>query len=160
MAWVRIPTMHSGPLQQILPPGRLFSSCSLCLLWCNTVGGKDCLFPWPYCWYCLLYTCWLTFPRTFSSAFVLIMISRLKTSYGFSGHASTSFAVTTLVFLFLRKNKGWLSMLFIWPLLFSFSRIYVGVHFPSDLLVGAFVGTLLAFGAYWFSKRLIVSGSR
>ncbi|MCX2719251.1 phosphatase PAP2 family protein [Lentiprolixibacter aurantiacus] len=74
----------------------------------------------------------------------------------FSGHASTSFAVTTLVFLFLRKNKGWLSLLFIWPLLFSFSRIYVGVHFPSDLLAGALVGTLLAFGAYWLCRRFIV----
>lgn len=74
----------------------------------------------------------------------------------FSGHASTSFAVTTLVFLFLRKNKAWLSLLFLWPLLFSFSRIYVGVHFPSDLLVGALVGTLLAFFTYWFSRRFIL----
>ncbi|MDX1314720.1 MAG: phosphatase PAP2 family protein, partial [Eudoraea sp.] len=74
----------------------------------------------------------------------------------FSGHASTSFAVTTLVFLYLRKNKGWLSLLFLWPLLFSFSRIYVGVHFPTDLLAGALVGTLLAFGTYWISRRFIV----
>jgi undecaprenyl-diphosphatase len=78
----------------------------------------------------------------------------------FSGHASTSFAVTTLVFLFLRRNKGLLSLLFLWPLLFSFSRIYVGVHFPTDILAGAFIGTLLALVAYWFSKRFIVPGSR
>jgi len=77
----------------------------------------------------------------------------------FSGHASTSFAVTTLVFLFLRRNKGWLSLLFLWPLLFSFSRIYVGVHFPTDILTGALVGTILAFVAYSFLKRLIVPGS-
>ncbi len=74
----------------------------------------------------------------------------------FSGHASTSFAVTTLVCLFLRKNKGLLSLLFLWPLIFSFSRIYVGVHFPTDLLVGAVVGTVLAFATYYFARRFIV----
>ena len=87
----------------------------------------------------------------------LIRILKYPQSFSFfSGHASTSFAVTTLVFLFLRKDKGWLSLLFLWPLIFSFSRIYVGVHFPSDLLVGAVVGTLLAFVTYWFSRRIII----
>ncbi|MBT8321377.1 MAG: phosphatase PAP2 family protein [Eudoraea sp.] len=91
----------------------------------------------------------------------LIRILKYPESFSFiSGHASTSFAVTTLVFLFLRKNKGWLSFLFLWPLFFSLSRIYVGVHFPSDLLAGALVGTLLAVATYWFSKRFIVPGLR
>lgn len=73
----------------------------------------------------------------------------------FSGHASTSFAVTTLVVLFLRKNRVWFSLLFLWPLLFSFSRIYVGVHFPLDLLVGALVGTILALLSYSIYNRFI-----
>ena len=73
----------------------------------------------------------------------------------FSGHASTSFAVTTLVVLFLRKNRAWFSLLFLWPLLFSFSRIYVGVHFPLDLLVGALVGTFLALLSYSIYNRFI-----
>ena len=87
----------------------------------------------------------------------LIRILKYPQSFSFfSGHASTSFAVTTLVFLFLRKNKGWLSLLFLWPILFSFSRIYVGVHFPTDLLVGALVGILLAFITFWFARRTII----
>ncbi len=87
----------------------------------------------------------------------IIRILKHPESYSFfSGHASTSFAVTTLVVLFLREKKYWLLLLFLWPLLFSFSRIYVGVHFPLDLLAGALVGTLLAVLFYWGYKAVRV----
>ncbi len=81
----------------------------------------------------------------------IIRILRSPTGYSFfSGHASSSFSITTLVFLFLRKHVKWTSIFYIWPLLFTTSRIYVGVHFPIDLIVGAFVGILSA----WFFYRL------
>ncbi len=72
----------------------------------------------------------------------------------FSGHASSSFAVTVLVFLLLRNKVKWAGIFFIWPLLFSFSRLYLGVHFPLDVLTGAFVGTLLAWLFFLGYKRL------
>jgi undecaprenyl-diphosphatase len=40
---------------------------------------------------------------------------------------------------------------FIWPILFAGSRIYVGVHYPSDIIVGALVGSVLALLGYWGS---------
>jgi undecaprenyl-diphosphatase len=43
---------------------------------------------------------------------------------------------------------------FIWPILFAGSRIYVGVHYPSDILVGAFVGSILAVLGYRCSAYL------
>ncbi len=92
----------------------------------------------------------------------LIRVLRQPESFSFfSGHASTSFAVTTLVVLFLRKNRAWFGVLFLWPLLFSVSRIYVGVHFPLDLIAGAIIGTLMAFAFYRGYKRFIApySGS-
>lgn len=62
----------------------------------------------------------------------------------FSGHASTSFGATVFVYLCLKSRFKYLGWIFIWPILFSLSRIFVGVHYPSDIIVGAFVGTILA----------------
>ena len=58
----------------------------------------------------------------------------------FSGHAATSFALSLFVYLQLRHRFPWLILLFIWPLMFASSRIYVGVHYPLDILVGSVVG--------------------
>ncbi|MCX2680405.1 phosphatase PAP2 family protein [Galbibacter sp. EGI 63066] len=70
----------------------------------------------------------------------------------FSGHASSSFALTTFVVLIIRKKYKWASLFYIWPLLFSFSRMYFGVHYPSDILAGAFVGVLIAVLYYKIVK--------
>ncbi len=79
----------------------------------------------------------------------LIRILKTPTNYSFfSGHASTSFSITVLVVLFLRKKLKYIYLLFLWPILFSLSRIYVGVHYPSDIVVGALVGTLIAIAFY------------
>lgn len=83
----------------------------------------------------------------------------LKSSKGFSffsGHASSSFSITTIIVLFLRKELKWVSVFYVWPVLFTLSRIYVGVHFPIDLIVGAVVGTLSALFFYWLHKKLIL----
>ncbi|GAB5400654.1 MAG: phosphatase PAP2 family protein [Aureisphaera sp.] len=66
----------------------------------------------------------------------------------FSGHASTSFAITTFLVLMIRSFNKWIYLAYLWPLLFCASRIYVGVHYPSDIMVGAFVGTTLAILSY------------
>ena len=73
----------------------------------------------------------------------------------FSGHAATSFSMTTLMVLFLRKRIKWIGLLYIWPLIFSFSRIYVGVHYPFDILTGIIVGILLAFLFYRSYNKFI-----
>ena len=75
----------------------------------------------------------------------------------FSGHASVSFAVTTFVVLALRKRFTWVYLFYVWPILFVMSRILVGVHYPADILVGALVGTLIAF-VFWkyVGRRLLV----
>ena len=79
----------------------------------------------------------------------LIRILKSPDGYSFfSGHSSSSFSITTSVFLFLRHRFKWSYVFFIWPLLFAMSRIYVGVHYPLDLLVGAAVGILFAFLFY------------
>ncbi|MEO1012600.1 MAG: phosphatase PAP2 family protein [Bacteroidota bacterium] len=87
----------------------------------------------------------------------LIRVLRRPASYSFfSGHASSSFSITTLVVLFLRDRLKWRWFFYIWPLLFASSRIYVGVHYPMDILVGALVGVGSAWLFYSLYVRLIV----
>jgi len=79
------------------------------------------------------------------------LIRELQSARGFSffsGHASSSFVITTMVVLFLRKKVKLIWVFYLWPLLFSFSRIYVGVHYPLDILTGTLFGVLSAFLFY------------
>ncbi len=91
----------------------------------------------------------------------IIRILKSPTDYSFfSGHASSSFSITTLVFLFLRKQVKWAFLFFLWPLLFCMSRIYVGVHFPIDIIAGSVVGILSGMLFYGLYNRFIAPGLR
>ena len=70
--------------------------------------------------------------------------------YGyFSGHASNSFAMATFfVVLFARHFKR-LRWLFVVAALVAYSRIYIGVHYPLDVISGTCFGTL---GGWLFTK--------
>lgn len=91
----------------------------------------------------------------------LIRILHDPTDYSFfSGHAASSFSITVLMLLFLwKKLKWWCILFFVWPLLFSISRIFVGVHYPIDIIVGAIVGILSALLFHFLYRRFIVPGS-
>jgi len=68
--------------------------------------------------------------------------------YGFiSSHAANSFGFATFCSLVFR-NKLFSCTIFLYALLNSYSRIYLGVHFISDVIAGAFVGTLIAVCIY------------
>ncbi len=70
--------------------------------------------------------------------------------FGFaSSHASTTFSVATYMFLIFRGKIQAMGWLFLWAGLISYTRIYLGVHYPSDILVGALVG--IASGLITFS---------
>lgn len=64
--------------------------------------------------------------------------------YGFvSSHSANAFGLLTFLFFLLPSKYKWLKIiLFCWALLVSYSRIYNGVHYPSDVIGGAIVGIL------------------
>lgn len=76
-----------------------------------------------------------------------------ETSFSFpSGHTSASFACATALTLSFGKKGAWS---FVLAALIALSRLYVGVHYPTDVLGGIVVGTLAAVGAYYLLKRFV-----
>lgn len=70
-------------------------------------------------------------------------------TYGFfSAHSANGFAFATLIFFYLRKKYKYIWLIFIWAGITAYSRIYVGVHYPSDIICGALYGSLLGFFIY------------
>ncbi len=90
----------------------------------------------------------------------LIRILQTPLNYSFfSGHAASSFVITTFVVLVLRRFTKWIYLAYIWPILFVSSRIFVGVHYPSDIFVGAVVGTSFAYVFYILCEKTLKSKS-
>ena len=73
--------------------------------------------------------------------------------YGFpSSHAANTFCAAVLIILLLRKP--WTRLMIVWALIVSYSRIYLGVHYPSDIAVGAALGSLCAGGSYVAFRKI------
>lgn len=71
----------------------------------------------------------------------------------FSAHAANSFAIASFFFLFLKNRIKYFGFfLLIWALFVAYSRIYIGVHFPLDVLTGIFIGSF--FG--WLFFKLFI----
>lgn len=70
----------------------------------------------------------------------------------FSGHASNSMATTTFIFFLFRKHFKYAFLLFLFPLIFAYSRIYLGLHFPGDILTGYLFGFIMGVSFYKLHK--------
>lgn len=81
---------------------------------------------------------------------VIRVVKSSKTFSFFSGHAINSMATTTFVFLVFRKFYKHAYLLFFFPLIFAYSRIYLGLHFPLDIITGYVFGALFAILFYKF----------
>jgi len=79
---------------------------------------------------------------------VHIVRNKCGGQYGFvSSHAANTFAVAFFLSK-LFKNRNFSIFIFIWATIVSYSRIYLGVHFPFDVLGGAILGGLIGYFVY------------
>jgi undecaprenyl-diphosphatase len=84
-------------------------------------------------------------------------------SYGFvSNHAANTFALASFL-SFLFYNKIFTYSVFLWAIIVSYSRIYLGVHYPGDILCGALLGVLCGGVVYYgytvFNKVMLKESS-
>ena len=77
--------------------------------------------------------------------------------FGFvSSHAANTFAVAAFLSPVLRNYRPWLGIvLYLWAFISSYSRIYLGFHYPGDILCGAILGILIGL-ILWRVFQLVV----
>lgn len=89
------------------------------------------------------------------SEFIHIVNGYRGGRYGFpSCHAANCFAVLTFLSLLIRNRMFTISML-IWALINCYSRMYLGVHYPGDLIAGAVLGYLCGLTMYAIVNKII-----
>ena len=90
----------------------------------------------------------------------LLRIVKTSKSFSFfSGHATNSMASTVFMFMILRKYYNHSYLLFLFPLIFAYSRIYLGLHFPTDILTGYVFGATMGFVCYKLYEKFVIRNS-
>jgi undecaprenyl-diphosphatase len=88
---------------------------------------------------------------------VRLLLPNCSVGYSFtSSHATNHFGFAAFVFVTLKPiiNK-WGYLFFLWAATISFSQVYVGVHYPLDILSGAILGLLIGYTTAYFFNRTI-----
>ncbi|WP_114752442.1 phosphatase PAP2 family protein [Pleomorphovibrio marinus] len=81
--------------------------------------------------------------------------------YGFaSSHASNTFALAMYLWLIGREKLPLFSWMFLWAAIISYTRVYLGVHYPADILVGAMVGMLAGLITYYAISFMMIKARR
>lgn len=87
----------------------------------------------------------------------IIRVVKTSPSFSFfSGHAANSMATAVLSFMILKRYYKHAYLLFLFPLIFAYSRIYLGLHFPGDILTGYAFGATFGFICYRLYRKYVL----
>lgn len=89
-------------------------------------------------------------PFTYVDGINLLIAKPIDASFP-SGHSSASMAAAISLFIY---NKKWGTVAVVVALLIAFSRLYLFVHFPTDVLCGLILGIIYAIGSYFIVKKV------
>jgi undecaprenyl-diphosphatase len=71
-----------------------------------------------------------------------------------SSHAANAFGVATFLWLAVSSKVRWIWVMFIWAVIFSYTRIYLGVHYPGDIIFGGLLGAAIGWVVWMLMRRL------
>ena len=92
--------------------------------------------------------------RPFVSHDAIKLIITAPKGYSFpSGHSGSSFAAATILSIYFKKGRY---LFFIFAFLIAFSRVYLGVHYFTDVLVGSVLGIIIALIVNLVYKKYII----
>ncbi len=92
--------------------------------------------------------------------YVIRVVKTSPTFSFFSGHAANSMATAVFSFMIMRKYYGHAYLVFLFPLIFAYSRIYLGLHFPGDIFTGYVFGATFGFICYSLYTKYIPSSAK
>lgn len=76
--------------------------------------------------------------------------------YGFaSSHAANTMGIAIFVFLLMRQTYRYSWLMFAWAAIMCYTRLYLGVHYPGDILAGTLVGLTAGLVAFRFYRWLV-----
>jgi membrane-associated phospholipid phosphatase len=80
------------------------------------------------------------------SQYVRVLVKYCPTSSSFtSSHACNHFAAAMFIFMTLKQTSNWWRLVFLWAFAISYSQIYVGVHYPLDVIGGTILGCFIGY---------------
>ena len=125
---------------------------------------------WSIAFLCAVAIADLTSSRIFKEAFerlrpcqdpvffqnVRLLLKQCSSSYSFtSSHAANHFAIDSFMSITLFPTFGrWIWLIYLWAFFVAYAQIYVGVHYPLDVIGGAMIGLMAGvFCASLFNKK-------
>ena len=88
---------------------------------------------------------------------VRLLIESCGVGYSFvSAHAANHFAIATFLSFLVSRNKQLITLLYFWAASVALSQVYVGVHYPADIVGGAFVGLVAGLITGALASRFVL----
>lgn len=91
------------------------------------------------------------------SQYVHLLLNRCPSSKSFtSNHAANHFGAAYMLYYTLKPYlKNWAYLFFVWAATVAYGQVYVGVHYPLDVISGAVFGSLVGCGTAYLFNRMI-----
>ncbi len=89
--------------------------------------------------------------------YVRLLVNNCTTAGSFtSSHATNHFGAAVFISVTLKEYfKNWRYAFFIWAAIVSYAQVYVGIHYPTDVIGGAVAGSLIGYAtATFFNKKI------